>query len=84
MARERARNVVYGLAGAAASATGLLAAMGCGAGACAACPGCLSAGGVAAGLLVIRSVVRAVREGPGRTKVDHPAKTLTPNPETGR
>ena len=70
MANERARNVMYGLAGAAASATGVLAAMGCGGGACASCPGCLSAGGVAAGLLVMRSVVRAVREAPDRTEVE--------------
>jgi hypothetical protein len=61
MAKRRARNLVHGLAGGAASAIGLLAAMGCGGGACAACPGCLGAGGVAAGLLLMKSIVRAVR-----------------------
>jgi len=73
MERRRANDVVHGLAGAAAGLTGVFVAMGCGAGACAACPGCLGMGSVAAGLLVTRSAVRAVRERSERSRVGPPA-----------
>lgn len=73
MERRRANEVVHGFAGAAAGLTGVFVAMGCGAGACAACPGCLGMGSVAAGLLVVRSVVRAVRERQENAGVDRPA-----------